>query len=66
MGMSKQDFVLIAEVIRHASMSVSQRAALTLDMEAALRPTNPNWNSKTWHDACTQAPAEALTTPVKG
>ena len=63
--MTKSDFVLIAEVIRHANLSVSQRAALTLDMEEALRPTNENWNSRLGHDACRQAPAERVTKPVK-
>jgi len=63
--MTKQDYVLIAEVIRHASMSVSQRAALTLDMENALRPLNENWNSRLWHEACRQAPAERVTKAVK-
>jgi len=64
--MSKQDYVLIAEVIRNASMDVSQRAALTLDMEAALRPLNPIWDSRRWHDACRQEPAKANPTPTKG
>ena len=63
--MTKQDYELIASVIRNAPMGVSQRAALTLDMEEALRPTNENWNSRLWHDACRPAPAERLTKPVK-
>ena len=63
--MTKQDYVIIASVIRHANLSVSQRAALTLDMEEALRPTNENWNSRLWHEACRQAPAERVTKPVK-
>ena len=63
--MTKQDYVIIASVIRHANLSVSQRAALTLDMEAALRPTNENWNSRLWHEACRQVPAERVTKPVK-
>ena len=44
--MTKMDYVLIAGVIRDANLSVSQRAALTLDMEVALSPLNENWNSR--------------------
>ena len=63
--MTKMDYILIAGVIRDASMSVSQRAALTLDMEVALAPLNENWNSRLWHEACRLAPAERLVKPVK-
>ncbi len=63
--MTKQDYIRIAAVIRHASLSVSQRAALTLDMEEALRPLNENWNSRLWHEACRLAPAKRLVKPVK-
>ena len=64
--MTKIDYVLLATVIREASyLSVSQRAAFTLDMELALSPLNENWNSRLWHDACRQAPAERVLKPVK-
>ena len=54
MSMSKQDYERIAAVIREsfAFHTQAQRAAFTLDMEASLRGTNENWDSRLWHDAC--------------
>ena len=50
--MTQKDYILIAGVIRNASLSTSERAALTLDMEKVLRADNPRFNSQLWHNAC--------------
>ncbi len=63
--MTNDDYIhilRIAAVIREsfAFHTQAQRAAFTLDMEATIRGTNENWDSKLWHDACRPTPQQSV------